>query len=71
MDPRPHPPGGSRGVEEGALSATVTRCAEMWFVQGLFESDFDTGVDQLTSLCINALQLKDKARQSRPAQISG
>ena len=43
----------------------------MWFVQGLFESDFDTGVDQLTSLCINALQLKDKARQSRPAQISG
>jgi AcrR family transcriptional regulator len=54
-----------------ALSAMVTRCAEMWFVQGLFESDFDTGVDQLTSLCINALQLKDKPRGPRPAESSG
>jgi AcrR family transcriptional regulator len=42
-----------------ALSAMVTRTAEMWFVQGLLDCSFEDGVDQLTSLCINALQLKD------------
>ena len=42
-----------------ALSAMVTRTAEMWFVQGLLHCSFEDGVDQLTSLCINALQLKD------------
>ena len=42
-----------------ALSAMVTRFAEMWFVQDLLDCSFDEGVDQLTSLCINALRLKD------------
>jgi AcrR family transcriptional regulator len=42
-----------------ALSAMVTRTAEMSFVQGLLDCSFEDGVDQLTSLCINALQLKD------------
>ena len=43
-----------------ALSAMVTRFAELWLVQGLFECDFEDGVDQLTSLCVNALQLRDE-----------
>jgi AcrR family transcriptional regulator len=43
-----------------ALSAMVTRFAEMWFVEGLVECDFDEGVDQLTTLCMNALAVKDK-----------
>ena len=42
-----------------ALSAMVTRFAEMWFVQGLLDCSFEDGVDQLTSLCVNALRLKD------------
>ena len=43
-----------------ALTAMVTRFAEMWFVQGQVRSSFDDGVDQLATLCMNALQLKDK-----------
>ena len=42
-----------------ALTAMVTRFAEMWLVQGLIECSFDDGVEQLTTLCVNALQLKD------------
>jgi len=48
-----------------ALSAMVTRFAEMWFVQGLFDCGFDSGVDQLTSLCMNALQLEDRPPRPR------
>jgi AcrR family transcriptional regulator len=43
-----------------ALSAMVTRFAEMWLVQNLLKCDFDEGVEQLTALCVNALQLKDR-----------
>ena len=43
-----------------ALSAMVTRFAEMWLVQHLLDCDFDEGVEQLTILCTNALQLKDR-----------
>jgi AcrR family transcriptional regulator len=51
-----------------ALSAMVTRFAEMWLVQGLIECSFDDGVDQLTSLCVNALGLKDTSqRTARPS----
>ncbi len=38
----------------------VTRFAEMWLVQHLLDCDFDEGVEQLTLLCVNALQLKDR-----------
>jgi hypothetical protein len=48
------------GVVAHALTAMVTRFAEMWFVQEHIECDFEDGVDQLTTLCMNALQLKDK-----------
>ena len=45
-----------------ALSAMVTRFAEMWFVQHHFDCEFEAGVDQITALCMNALQLRDKPR---------
>jgi AcrR family transcriptional regulator len=40
-----------------ALTATITRFAEAWFVQGLFRSGFDEGVTQLTAMCVNSLRL--------------
>jgi AcrR family transcriptional regulator len=43
-----------------ALAAMVTRFAEMWLVQDLIDCTFDDGVEQLTTLCMNALQLKDR-----------
>jgi AcrR family transcriptional regulator len=43
-----------------ALAAMVTRFAEMWLVQDLIDCSFDDGVEQLTTLCMNALQLKDR-----------
>jgi hypothetical protein len=46
-----------------ALSAMVTRFAEMWFVERLVDCDFDKGVDQLTTLCMNALQVKESPRR--------
>jgi AcrR family transcriptional regulator len=48
-----------------ALTAMVTRFAEMWLVQGLLDCSFDHGVEQLTTLCVNALQLKDRRPRRR------
>jgi hypothetical protein len=48
------------GIASPALTAMVTRFAEMWLVQGLIDCEFDDAVEQLTSLCVNALQLKDR-----------
>jgi AcrR family transcriptional regulator len=45
-------------VALSAMSAMMNRFAEMWFVQKLFEFDFEAGVDQLVRLCLNALQLE-------------
>jgi AcrR family transcriptional regulator len=42
-----------------ALTAMVTRFAEMWLVQDQIDCSFDQGVEQLTTLCMNALQLQD------------
>lgn len=53
-----------------ALTAMVTRFAEMWFVQGQVDFDFDAGAEQLTRLCMNALQLRDKTA-ALPDQASG
>jgi AcrR family transcriptional regulator len=47
-------------IAAAALSAMVSRFAEMWFVQGQLDCGFEDGIDQLTSLCMNALQLKDR-----------
>jgi AcrR family transcriptional regulator len=51
-----------------ALMAMVTRFAEMWLVQELIDCSFDEGVEQLTTLCVNALQLRD--RRPRRKQTS-
>jgi AcrR family transcriptional regulator len=49
-----------------ALTAMISRFAEMWLVQGLLDCTFDDGVEQLTMLCVNAMQLRDRpARPSR------
>jgi hypothetical protein len=55
-------PGLDPALAASALSAMVTRFAEMWFVQHHFDCDFETGVDQITTLCMNALQLRDRPR---------
>ncbi|MBL7500189.1 TetR/AcrR family transcriptional regulator [Frankia sp. CNm7] len=47
-------------IAASALGAMVTRFAEMWLVQGLFDTDFDEGAEQLTRLFLNALHLRDK-----------
>jgi len=47
------------GIAASALMAMTTRFAELWLAQGLLQCDFDEGVDQLTRLIINALQLRD------------
>ncbi len=44
-----------------ALSAMVSRFSEMWFVQGQVHAAFEDGVDQLATLCVNALQLRERA----------
>jgi AcrR family transcriptional regulator len=49
-------------IAASALAAMVSRFAEMWFVQGQLDCDFEDAVDQMTSLCMNALQLKDKQK---------
>ena len=43
------------------VGAMTSRFAEMWFGQGFIDCDFEEGVEQLTRLFVNALQLKDKA----------
>ncbi|CAO5249192.1 TetR/AcrR family transcriptional regulator [Frankia sp. AgKG'84/4] len=43
-----------------ALGAMVARFAEMWLVQQHVDFDFDEGVDQITALFVNALQLRDE-----------
>ena len=45
------------GVVAHALTATITRFAEAWFVQGQFHSGFEEGVTQLVDVCANALRL--------------
>ncbi|WP_045877877.1 TetR/AcrR family transcriptional regulator [Pseudofrankia sp. DC12] len=47
-------------IAASALGAMVTRFAEMWLVQGLFDTDFDEGAEQLTRLFLNALHLREK-----------
>jgi hypothetical protein len=37
------------------------RFAEMWLVEGLLDCSFDEGIEQITTLFVNALQLKDKS----------
>jgi AcrR family transcriptional regulator len=47
-------------VAAAGLGAMTGRFAEMWFVEGQLDCSFDDGVEQITALFVNALQLKDK-----------
>jgi AcrR family transcriptional regulator len=49
-DPRLDP-----AIAAAALGSISYRFPEMWLVQGLVECDFDTAVDQVTLLFVNAL----------------
>jgi len=42
-----------------ALTALITRLAELWFVEGQLRCSFEEGVEQITTLLMNALALKD------------
>ena len=46
-------------IAAAGLGAMTYRFPEMWFVQGLLDCDFDTGVEQLTRLFVNALGLPE------------
>lgn len=48
-----------------ALNAMVNRFAEMWLVQGVLDCAFDQGVEELTTLCVNALRLEDRPMARR------
>jgi hypothetical protein len=48
-------------VAAAALGSMTWRFAEMWLVEGLLDCSFDEGIEQITTLFVNALQLKDKS----------
>ena len=52
-------PGLDPDVTAAALGSMTYRFPEMWFVQDLFECDFDTGVEQFTRVFVRALGLED------------
>jgi AcrR family transcriptional regulator len=54
-------------VTAAALGSMTFRFPEMWFVQGLFEYDFDEGVEQFTRVFVRALGLQDDAARSSGA----
>ena len=48
-------------VTAAALGSMTYRFPEMWFVQDLFQCDFDKGVEQFTRVFVRALGLDDSA----------
>jgi hypothetical protein len=48
-------------IAAAGLGSMTYRFPEMWFVQGLFDCDFDKGVEQLTLLFVRALGLREEA----------
>jgi AcrR family transcriptional regulator len=59
-------------IAAAGLGSMTYRFPEMWFVQGLFDCDFDKGVEQLTLLFVRALGLPEgswgAAQPSSPGQ---
>ncbi len=53
-------------IAAAGLGAMTYRFPEMWFVQGLLDCDFDTGVEQLARLFVNALGLPEASATSTP-----
>ncbi|MBO0731613.1 MAG: TetR/AcrR family transcriptional regulator [Acidimicrobiaceae bacterium] len=52
-------------IAADGLGSITSRFPEMWLVQGLVNCRFEDGVDQITRLWINALQLKDEPPPGR------
>jgi AcrR family transcriptional regulator len=48
-------------IAAAGLGSMTSRFAEMWFVQGFVDVRFDQGVEQIVTLFVNALGLKDHA----------
>jgi AcrR family transcriptional regulator len=48
-------------IAAAALGSMTWRFAEMWLVDGLLDISFDEGIEQVTTLFVNALKLKDKS----------
>jgi AcrR family transcriptional regulator len=65
-DPRLDP-----AIAAAALGSISYRFPEMWLVQGLVECDFDTAVDQVTLLFVNALGMdSSEAETDTPPQAA-
>lgn len=47
-------------VAAAALGSMTWRFAEMWLVEGLLDCSFDEGIEQVTTLFVNALRLQHK-----------
>jgi AcrR family transcriptional regulator len=52
-------------VAASALGAMTSRFPEMWLVQGTVRCSFDTAVDQLAKLFVNALGLTEERARTR------
>ena len=61
-DPRLDP-----DITSAVLGALTNRFPEMWLTQDQVHCSFEDGVEHLTLIYMNALQLKDPARPNRPA----
>ena len=48
-------------IAAAGLGGMTWRFAEMWLVEGVLTCSFDDGVEQLTTLFVNALQLQDRS----------
>ena len=55
-------------IAADALGAMVSRFAELWFVQGYRDYDFDEAVEQLSLICANALRHPEDAGAGRSAR---
>ena len=48
-------------IAAAVLGSMTNRFPELWLVQGFLECRFDEGVEQLTTIFMNGLQLKDES----------
>ena len=53
-----------------ALGGMVSRFAETWLVQGYPDCNFDDAVEQITTMFVNALQLKDEPGEVRSPVVA-
>jgi AcrR family transcriptional regulator len=53
-------------IAAAGLGAMTSRFAEMWLVQGFVDCRFEQGVEQITTLFVNALGLKEDSAASSP-----